>query len=206
MVTWTIPVLPANGQTNLTVTLLAVEGGTYTNIASGISDTPDLNTTNNDGSLTNAQVDTTVSALAGVAVFKTGDTNVLADGTVNYSITATNAGPSTAANVVVQDRLPAGTTLQTASGDYVVSNNVIVWAAAMDLQAGGAATNFTVTLTAPVTGTLTNRALSTSDTPDSNTNNNNGCVIQLHRPHGGDAGGRSRGRQVRLHQRQVCWA
>ena len=115
LVTWTIPILPANGKTNFTVTLLAIEGGTFTNIASGISVTPDLNTTNNNGSLTNAQVVTTVAALADVAVFKTGTTNVLALGTVNYSVTATNAGPSTAANVVVQDRLPVGATAPVAA-------------------------------------------------------------------------------------------
>jgi len=172
LVTWTFPVLPAGGKTNLTVTVFAVEGGTYTNIASGFDATPDLNATNNDGSLTNAQVVTTVSALADVQVFKTGNPNVLAGGLVNYAISATNAGPSTAANVVVQDRLPVGTTLQTASGDYVVSNNVIVWAAAN--LSGNATTNFTVTLTAPFTGTLTNSALNTSDTADANTNNNNG--------------------------------
>jgi large repetitive protein len=171
-VIWTIPVLPANGLTNLTVTLFAVEGGTYTNLAYGTNATLDLNVTNNNGSLTNAQVVTTISALDDVAVFKTGDTNVLATGVVHYAITATNAGPSTAQSVVVQDQLPAGTTLQTASGSYAVSNNIVIWAAAN--LPGGTATNFTLTLLPPVTGTLTNLALSTSPTPDSNTNNNNG--------------------------------
>ena len=171
-VLWTIPVLPANGKTNLTVTVFAVEGGTFTNLASGISDTLDLNATNNNGTLTNAQVRTVVSALADVAVFKTGDMNVQAGGTVNYSITATNNGPSTAANVVVQDVLPANATLQGASGIYSVSNNLIVWAA-VDL-AGGTATTFNVSVTAPTSGALTNIASSTSTTPDSNTNNNDG--------------------------------
>ena len=172
LVTWTIPVLPANAATNLTVTLIAVEGGTFTNVASGISITPDLNATNNNGSLTNAQVITTVSALADVAVFKTGTTSVLAGGTVNYSVTATNFGPSTASNVVVRDSLPFGASLQSASGNYSVSNRVIVWAAAT--LPGGAATNFTVTLTAPFGGMLTNIASSTSDTADPNPGNNDG--------------------------------
>jgi uncharacterized repeat protein (TIGR01451 family) len=172
LVTWTIPVLPANGATNFTVTLFAVEGGTFTNTASGISTTPDLALANNDGSLTNAQAITTVSALADVAVFKTGTTSVQAGGTVNYSIVATNFGPSTASNVVVRDMLPAGATLQTASGNYFVSNGVIVWDAAT--LAGGAATNFIVTLTAPASGTLTNIGSSISDTADPNPGNNDG--------------------------------
>jgi uncharacterized repeat protein (TIGR01451 family) len=171
-VTWTIPILPANGATNFSVTLFAVEGGTFTNVASGISVTPDLNATNNNGSLTNAQVVTTISALADVAVFKTGTTSVQAGGTVNYSVIATNFGPSTASNVVVRDSLPAGATLQFASGNYSVSNHVIVWAAAT--LRGGGATNFTVTLTAPFGGTLTNIASGTSDTADPNPGNNDG--------------------------------
>jgi uncharacterized repeat protein (TIGR01451 family) len=171
-VTWTIPVLPANHGTNFTVTLFAVEGGTFTNVASGGDATPDLNAANNNGSQTNAQVVTMVSALADVVVFKTGGTNALAGSTVNYFITATNAGPSTASNVVVQDELPAGVTLQTVSGNYSVSNNFIIWAAA-DLP-GGTATNYSVALTAPAGGILTNVAFSTSDTPDPDSTNNNG--------------------------------
>ncbi len=171
-VIWTVPVLPANGATNFTVTLFAVEGGTFTNVASGISTTPDLNVTNNDGSLTNAKVITTISALADVAVFKSGTTSVLAGGTVNYTITATNIGPSTASNVVVRDTLPPGAMLPTASGNYSVSNGVIIWTAA--ILSGGTATNFTVTLTAPNGGTLTNVASSTSDTADPNPGNNDG--------------------------------
>jgi uncharacterized repeat protein (TIGR01451 family) len=172
LVTWTIPVLPANGATNLTVTLFAVEGGTFTNTASGISTTPDLNAANNNGSLTNAQVVTTVSASADIAVFKSGNPSVLADGTVNYSILATNFGPSTASNVVVSDSLPAGTTLVNASGNYSVNSGIITWSAANLLA--GAATNFTVTLTAPASGTLTNIASSTADTADPNPGNNDG--------------------------------
>ena len=172
LVMWTIPVLPANGATNLTVTLFAVEGGTFTNTASGISLTPDLNAANNNGSQTNAQVITSVSALADVAVFKSGNTSVLADGTVNYSILATNFGPSTASNVVVSDSLPAGTTLVNASGNYSVNNGVITWPAGN--LPGGAATNFTVTLTAPASGTLTNIAASRAGTADPNPGNNDG--------------------------------
>jgi len=171
-VIWTVPVLAPNAATNLTVTLFATEGGTYTNIASGISATLDLNATNNNGTLSNAVVVTTVSALADVAVFKTGNTSVVAGGTVNYSIVATNIGPSTASNVVVSDTLPAGATLQTASGNYSLNSGVITWAAA-NLH-GGTATNFMVTVTAPFNGTMTNIASSTSDTADPVPGNNDG--------------------------------
>ena len=45
----------------------------------------------------------------------------------NYTITATNMGPSTASNVVIKDNLPAGVTFQSASGSYTLSNNVVTW-------------------------------------------------------------------------------
>ena len=174
-VIWTIPSLALNGKTNLTVTAFAAEGGAFTNIASGASATLDLNLTNNNGSLTNAQSRTLISALADVAVLKTGGTNVLAGGAVTYTITATNAGPSTATNVVVKDNLPANTTFQTASAGYSLSNNVVTWPPLT--LAKNAATNFSVTLIAPASGSFTNIALSTSGTPDPNATNNNGSAI-----------------------------
>ena len=174
LVSWNISSLPVNGVTNLTVTLVAAEGGTLTNIASGASALPDLNPTNNNGSLPNARSVTVITSLADVAVFKSGGTNVVAGGTVNYTITVTNSGPSTASNVVVKDNLPAGATFQSASGSYVTNSGVVTWSG-MTL-AKGATASYTLTLTAPVSGAFVNTALSTSDTPDSNTNNNNGSA------------------------------
>ncbi len=171
-VIWTIPSLALNGKTNLTVTAFAAEGGSLTNIASGISSALDLNLTNNNGSLTNAQTRTLISALADVAVIKTGGTNVYGGGTVNYTVTVTNAGPSTATNVVVKDNLPTNVVFQNASGGGTLSNNVVTWPALT--LAKNAATNFTLAVTAPGSGIFTNIAFSTSGTPDSNTNNNNG--------------------------------
>jgi uncharacterized repeat protein (TIGR01451 family) len=173
LVTWNITSLPLNGRTNFTVTAFAAEGGTFTNIASGLSAVADLNLTNNNGSLTNARTRTVITALADVAVFKDGGTNVIAGGTVDYVITATNAGPSTATNVIVQDNLPAGATLQTASGSYSLSNGVVRWAG-MTL-APGTATTFTLTLLAPASASsFLNVALATSPVADPNPTNNNG--------------------------------
>jgi uncharacterized repeat protein (TIGR01451 family) len=173
-VIWTIPSLPANGRTNLTVTAFAAEGGAFTNIASGASSTLDLNPTNNSGALTNAQTRTVVSALADVAVFKTASTNVNAGAAVTYTIIATNSGPSTATNVVVQDNLPANVVFQSASGGYALSNNIVTWPS-MTLSNGGS-TNFIVTLIAPASGSFTNIALAVSGTPDPNPTNNNGSA------------------------------
>jgi uncharacterized repeat protein (TIGR01451 family) len=139
-VIWTIPALAASGVTNLTVTAFASEGGAFTNLASGTSATLDLNPANNNGSLTNAQTRTVISALADVAVFKTGGTNVFAGQTVSYVITATNAGPSTATNVVVADTLPAGAIFQSASGSYSTNSGVVTWSR-VTLAPGAATTS-----------------------------------------------------------------
>ncbi len=173
VVTWNIASLPLNGVTNLTVTMFAAEGGVFTNIASGLSSATDLNPTNNNGSLANAQARTVITPLADVAVFKDGGTNVFAGQSVDYTITATNAGPSTATNVVVQDDLPAGATLQNASGSYALSNGVVRWPG-VTLAPGTAAT-FTLTLLAPASATsFLNVALATSPTADPDPTNNNG--------------------------------
>jgi len=175
VVIWTLPALAANGVTNLTVTALAAEGGTFTNLASGAAVTPDLNPTNNDGSLANAQTRTVVSALADVQVFKAGGTNVFAGQLVSYVITATNAGPSTATNVVVTDTLPAGAIFQGASGSYATNGGVVTWSAVT--LAPRTATTFNVTLLAPASvNSFLNIAAATSPVADPNPTNNNGSL------------------------------
>jgi uncharacterized repeat protein (TIGR01451 family) len=175
LVNWGGISLASNTSTNFTVTAVSAEGGTFTNIALATTfGTVDTNSANSDGSSTNSQVLTTVTPLADVAVFKTGGTNVLAGGAMTYTITATNAGPSTASNVVVKDNLPAGTAFQSASGTYTTNNGVVTWSGVT--LAKGAMVSYTLTLTAPAGGSFMNTALSTSDTPDPNTNNNNGSA------------------------------
>jgi uncharacterized repeat protein (TIGR01451 family) len=174
VVTWSVATLAANTKTNFTVTVRSLEGGTFTNVATAASDVLDPNPANSDGSSTNSQARTTVSALADVAVFKTGGTNAYAGGAANYTITVTNLGPSTASNVVVQDFMPANTTLLSASGSYTVSNSIVSWDALT--LTNGAMVTFTISVKAPVTGSFTNIALSTSPTADPNPTNNNGTA------------------------------
>ena len=176
-VTWFVASLPANGVTNFTVTAFATEGGAFTNIASGASAVLDLNPTNNNGSLANAQSLTVITPLADVAVFKDGGTNVFAGQSVSYVITATNAGPSTASNVVVQDTLPAGAVFSSASGSYAVTNGVVTWNALT--LAPGATTSFNLTLVAPASvSSFVNIASGTSTTADPNPTNNNGSFAK----------------------------
>jgi uncharacterized repeat protein (TIGR01451 family) len=111
---------------------------------------------------------------ADVAVFKSGPTNLLAGGSVTYTITVTNHGPSTATNVVVQDTLPAGVTFVGASGGGALAGGVVTWPA-LTTFTNGARASYTVTVTTPATvTTLTNRASSASGTADPAPANNDG--------------------------------
>ena len=92
-----------------------------------------------------------------------------------YALTVSNAGPSAAATVVVTDTLPAGVTFVSATGGGTLSGNVITWPAIASL-ASGANQGYSVTVTAPATGVLTNILASTSPTADPNPGNNNGSA------------------------------
>ncbi len=175
VVIWPLPSLAAYAVTNLTVTAVAAEGGSLTNVASGTSALLDLNLTNNNGSLPQAETHTVISALADVAVFKDGGTNVYAGQSVAYLITATNAGPSTATNVIVQDTLPAGAVFQSASGSYSLSNGMVTWSG-VTLAPNTVAT-FNLILLAPATvSSFLNIAMANSPTADPNLTNNNGSL------------------------------
>ncbi len=177
LVNWNLATLAAGKGTNFTLTAYSLEGGTFTNVAYATSPTTDLNPTNNNGSLTNAQRTTVVSALADLAVFKEGGTNVFAGATITYTITATNLGPSTASNVVVSDILPGGATFTGASSGYTINSNVVSWSL-LSLPRG-VATNFTVTLMATaLSNAFVNVAIGTSTTPDPTLTNNNGSALK----------------------------
>jgi uncharacterized repeat protein (TIGR01451 family) len=155
--------LAASAATNLTVTVTApISGVNLTNLASGGSPTSDPNSTNN----TSSPVVTTVTPIANLAIGKTGPANVLAAGSLTYTISVTNFGPSSANSVVVTDALPAGVIFQSASGSYTTNSGVVAWD--LGTLVNDQVSNVTVTVTAPASGTLTNVANVSSPTQDTN--------------------------------------
>jgi uncharacterized repeat protein (TIGR01451 family) len=175
LIVWSVAALPANGVTNFTVTAVAQEGGSYTNIASGASTVLDLNPTNNNGSLAGAQTVTVLAPVVDLVVFKVGATQVYAGAQANYVITVSNAGPSTATSVVAHDTLPAGALFQNASGTYSVSNGVVTWSGLT--LSPGAATQFNLTvLASPTVASFVNIASATSPAYDPDPTNNNGSA------------------------------
>ncbi len=156
-VIWNLGNLAVNGRSNLTLTVIAPAGGNITNVAIVTSTTPDTNSLNN----TSPPVGTTVTPSADIVLLNTGPTNVVAGTLYTNTVTVTNAGPSTATNLVLVDTLPNGSQ---------VTNLIPV------LPAGGS-TNFPVVLTAPGSGPLTNSASSSAGTPDPNPANNSSISL-----------------------------
>ncbi len=123
---------------------------------------------------------TNTSTLADVSVMKSIDDSTPMRGqTITYTITASNAGPGVAANVVVSDTMPAGLTTLTSSatvGAYSTSTNL--WT--IGTLATG--TNATLTITAVVNignsigAQITNTATISADNTDSNPGNDVGLV------------------------------
>jgi len=116
-----------------------------------------------------ATVNTTVSDSADVSVSQTGPAIVQAGGTVSYVVTVSNAGPSAAPGVELDDATPTGLTNPQVTGDCTALP------CTKDL-APGASFNATVTFTVPADfagNQVTNTASATSATAsDPNLSNN----------------------------------
>ncbi|MCX6895618.1 MAG: Ig-like domain-containing protein, partial [Verrucomicrobia bacterium] len=169
-VVWTnLGNLAANGSTNLTLTVTApANGASLTNFASVGSPTTDPNPTNN----TTPPVVTGVTPVANLSITKAGPAGaVLPGANYDYTLVVSNAGPSIASSVTVTDALPANVTFASATGGGVTNGGNIVWLNVGSLAAG-ATTNFTLTVTAPLTGSVTNTASTGSPTSDPNPTNN----------------------------------
>src|SRR5439155_506878 len=174
VVTWPAVASLANGASLLrTVTVTAPPTGTLINVARADAATTDPDSTNNNGSAPASRVTTVVGELANLAVVKAGPVSVIAVGSVTYTITVTNNGPSDASAVVVQDTLPAGVTFVSASNGGTAAAGVVTWPAVANL-ANSAGLSRTVTVTAPPTGTLLNVARADAATTDPDSTNNNG--------------------------------
>ena len=165
---WTIGALANGANATLTITATVLAGGPYLNSASVTATTQDPNPNNN-----NASAGTTPVAQADLQVAKTVDNGAPNVGSnVTFTITVTNNGPSSAANVQVTDVLPAGYTFVSATpsiGSYNAGTGA--WTGIGTLATGGSAT-LTITATVLASGPYLNTATGTSTTPDPNPNNN----------------------------------
>ena len=137
------------------------DADTVTNTAAVTSAVPDP-----DPDDDSAAVDVSVVQAADLSVTKTAAAEgVLLGGTIAYTVTVANAGPSDATGVVLTESIPEGTTVASAPG---CTGTDELTCTVGDLAAGDART-FVVELDVPDTlapGALDNTASITSDTDD----------------------------------------
>ncbi|BAV96894.1 CARDB domain-containing protein [Lysobacter enzymogenes] len=162
---WTVGTLANGASATLTVTATVLATGNYANTATATSTTGDPTPGNNSSTSTPSPV-----ASADLAVTKTVDNAAPPVGSnVTFTIEVSNAGPSAADAVVVNDPLPNGYAFVSATPS-VGTYNGTAWNVG-NLAAGA---NATLTVVARVleTGSYANTATATSPTSDPNSGNN----------------------------------
>jgi uncharacterized repeat protein (TIGR01451 family) len=163
----------ASAQITITATVLAA--GPYLNTAIATSSTPDPNPGNNSASIGTTPVPQ--ADLAIVKTVNTGSPNVGSN--VTFTLVVTNNGPSAAANVQVNDLLPAGYAYVSSVPSIGTYNGVSgVWSAIGTL-ANGATAQLTITATVNAAGPYVNTATVSSTTNDPNPSNNTSSVGTL---------------------------
>ncbi|WP_400194344.1 Ig-like domain-containing protein [Hymenobacter sp. B81] len=148
------------------VTLVTPVGGTLLVTGSSTSSgTADPDPANNDGSLADARVTTTITQVADVAATLTGPSAAGPSVATVLNITAVNHGPSTATGVVLRAVISAGLNNVGVSGggSYDPNTGIITLPAIGSLDAR-VSRGFTVRFTAPANGTITGSAAASSTT------------------------------------------
>jgi uncharacterized repeat protein (TIGR01451 family) len=110
---------------------------------------------------------------ADVSIVKTGPAFAQSGGSITYVITVHNGGPASATNVMVNDPLPAGETLVSATPSQGSCGPPPVTCNLGSIPNGGSATvTIVATVTAASGSTVCNTAKAGADQPDPNTGNN----------------------------------
>ena len=172
-----ISTLVSNAGVSYTVNIRAPIVGILTNVAYSTSPVFDPAPGNNTNSVV-----TPVNLLADLQITKTGATNINAGAQLLYTLAITNRGPSSATNIVVQDTLPVGAAFFSASDSGATNGSgQVVWPA-ISILASNAGVNYTVTITAPGSGILTNVAAVSSPVTDPVLGNNTGTLFSTIAP------------------------
>jgi uncharacterized repeat protein (TIGR01451 family) len=109
---------------------------------------------------------------ADLSVTKTGPAFVQSGGTITYVITVKNAGPANATNVTVNDPLPAGETLVSATPSQGTCGDTVTCNLGSIASGGSATVTIVATVTAASGSTICNTAKVSGDQPDPDTDNN----------------------------------
>ena len=158
---WNIGAIAAGAAPTLLLVATVTAAGAHTDTATKFAeDQPDPNAANDTATASiNGQA-------ADIGVAMTASTNFPAlNGTVTFTVTATNNGPNNATGVQVTDLLPAGLTFVSAtpSGATTYASGTGVWN--IGNLANGAAATLTLTATNTQTGGVTNTATRIASAP-----------------------------------------
>ena len=160
VVTCTRASLAVGAAPNITINVTAPSnGGSITNNAS-VSGSPTDPVAGNDS----ASEMTTVTAMADLSVSKSDSADpVLAAGSFSYTVSVSNAGPSTATSVSVSDTLPSGVAFVSATGTgWTCGEAGGVVTCTRSSLAVGAAPDITISVTAPSSGGVITNNVSVS--------------------------------------------
>jgi len=152
----------------ITVNVTAGPSGSVSLTASFTSTTFDANTANDT-----ATESTAITPQADVSIVKSGPVSA-SPGTIVYTVTVTNNGPSTASSVSVADPTPPGLTFVSNSGACTTAYPCSLGSLN---NAQTAVISSTYTVPANASGTITNTATVSSSTADPNNTNNSSTVV-----------------------------
>lgn len=109
---------------------------------------------------------------ADLSITKTGSAFVQSGASITYNITVQNAGPANASNVMVNDPLPAGETLVSATPSQGTCSGTVTCSLGSISSGGSATITIVANVTAPCGSTLDNTATVSGHQPDPNSSNN----------------------------------
>ncbi|WP_304064551.1 gliding motility-associated C-terminal domain-containing protein [Pedobacter glucosidilyticus] len=179
---WNIGSLMASERATLTVVATVLLNGSYTNTAVIRGDKSDSNVANNTSTVTPSP-----RGIADLEVTKTLPSNYQVVGTTSsFTITVKNNGPSVARNIIVNDVLPTGYTLVSATSSAGIWN-APNWV--LDILNSGQSQTLVISATVNATGNYTNTAtVSSSSQTDPNPLNNISTITPKIIGAGNDAG------------------
>ncbi len=164
---WAVGALASGANATLDIVATVLPNGPYANTATATSTTNDPTPGNNTATNTPTPV-----ASADLAVTKAvSNPNPPIGSTITFTVTVSNAGPSAAADVAVNDALPSGYTFVSATpsaGTYNAGTGV--WT--VGALAVGVSQTLTVSAVVLETGSYANTATGTSTTNDPTPGNN----------------------------------
>jgi len=157
------------------IVVTATAAGPATNTATVTGNEEDDNPANNTATVT-SQI---VPENADLSITKGGPPLAQSGGTISYSIAVSNGGPADATNVTVNDPLPAGETLVSATPSQGTCSGTVTCNLGAIPNGGSATIAIVANVTASCGSTLTNNATVIGDQPDPNTSNNSSSTSAL---------------------------